>query len=215
MFGKLLRSLRGGSARAAHRQVRHLGDVLPGDLISFKPRRLLPPSLQGETVEVSQVTTYQYEGAVCWQLDLVDTHRQRLYLSFERDCPDGQLCLSKPISRHDVQRLFGESQFGLLWEPGYCELVAQTQPAELDGWLARRYTQTANFSEGYLLTEKVSGPVSSQEDDGSEPFRYHECEGDDDAYGLSVEVWADGDTDIALDLTVSADVVERIWPADG
>ena len=58
MFGKLLRSLRGASARAAHRQVRHLGDVLPGDLISFKPRRLLPPSLQGETVEATIERTY-------------------------------------------------------------------------------------------------------------------------------------------------------------
>lgn len=215
MFSKLLRSLRGDSARAAHRQVRHLGDVLPGDLISFKPRRSLPAPLQGETFEVPQITTCQYEGAVEWQLELIDTNRQRWYLSFERDAPEGALCLSKPISRHDVRELFGEAEFGLLWEPGYSELVVQAQPAELAGWLAQRYIQTANFSEGYLFTEKISGPLSNQEDDGSEPFRYHECEGDDDTYGLSVEVWADGDTDIALELTVPADVVDRIWPADG
>jgi hypothetical protein len=54
--------------------------------------------------------------------------------------------------------------------------------------------------------------ASAYQDDDGEPLRYHECEGDDDHYGLSVEVWSDGTTDVAATIYCPVDIIDTFHP---
>ena len=63
MFRKLWRSRFGGKTDE-QRRISGPGDLTSGDLITFKHRLVLPPSLQGQTFEISLVATYEYEDGL-------------------------------------------------------------------------------------------------------------------------------------------------------
>ena len=69
------------------------------------------------------------------------------------------------------------------------------------------------WAEGYFFDRDCRGETLSQyEDDDSEELRYHECEDASGRFGLTVEVWADGDTEVSLDVNVPPDVIESMLP---
>lgn len=211
MLKKLLRARFGKDADAA-RTLDSPGGLAAGDLVTFKHRLALPGDVQGQTFEVAAVGTYEYEDGIYPQLTLEGTEAGRLYLSFKAD-DASELCLSRPVPRRDVLKLFGEEAFSRLWDDDFADLDVAERLDAYDGWLADGYAQVKKWAEGYFYDRDCRGEKLSQHvDDDSEELRYHECEDASGRFGITVEVWSDGDTDVTLDVNVAADVVESMLP---
>ncbi len=214
MLRKLFRARVGGRSPDSQRRLDSLVDLQAGDLVTFKHRLALPPSVQGQTFEVSAIATYQFEDGLHPQLTLAGAEAGRIYLGFRANDP-AEMSLSRNAPRADVLRLFDEDAFSALWDDDFADLEVAAKLPEYEGWLAGRYAQIKKWAEGYYYDRDCRGEeLSSYADDGSEEFRYHECEDASGHFGLTVEVWGDGDTEVSLDIDCSPDVIEAMWPGE-
>ena len=216
VFGKLLRS-RFSRDKESGRQLNGPGDLRAGDLVSFKHRRVLPEEVQGRTFEVASVATYQYESGIEVQFTLVGEDRAKVYLGLNPKESQPELCLGRDVPRRDVLKLFGEDAFAMLWDENeFAELSVEQSLDDYAGWLVDGYSQVKKDAVGFYYDRDCRGEtLSLRQDDDSEELRYHECEGSDNSFGLSVEVWGDGETDVSLEVYCGADVIEAMWPGDG
>lgn len=188
-------------------------DLQVGDIIKFKPRSILPPSVQNEQFEVTGIGCYQYSGELNKELQLRSEDNKTIYLSVEEGDGSPMLAISYKISRSMVLSLFDEDQFAELWQEDFPTLAVQTAPAELDGWLSNNYQQVTKEAEAYYYNRDCNRESASLfQDDDSEELRYHECSAENDSYGLSVEVWEDGTTDVALVVYTPLEVIAEFWP---
>ena len=215
MLGKLFRSFTGKSGDDTPRSPTGVGDLQPGDILTFKQRRTLPDEMQGGSYEVASIGSYQYEDGLHTQLTLVSQDRSKLYLSFDSKDSEAELCWSKPVGRTAVLELFAEDQFSELWEDGFSNLQTTALPEQFAGWLVGSYEQTKNEATCYFFDEDMRGKrLSNVMDDNSEELRYHECTGEDDRFALTIEISANGETDITLDVYSPSDVIDTIFPAN-
>ena len=209
MFKKLF----GLGQKPTPRQLTSVDQLEKGDIITFKHRQILPETMQGASFEVTHVASYQYDNGSVKELTLANEQQQSYFLSLEQEDGEANLVLSQKLPRSQVLSLFDEDDFAQLWEPGYCQLSSQNIPAELTPWVTHNYQQTINEGEAYFYNRDLTKQAASlSTDDDGEPLRYHECEGQDDHYGLSVEVWADGTTDVAVVIYCPLDVIEEFHP---
>ena len=212
MLKKLLRARFSKVDANAPRRLETPTELAAGDLVTFKHRLALPADVQGQTFEVSSVGTYQFEDGIYPQLTLDGAEAGRVYLSFKADDVT-TLCLSRHAPRRDVLKLFDEAAFSALWDDEFADLVVATKLEAYDGWLADGYAQVKKWAEGYYYDRDCRGEELSQfEDDDSEELRYHECEDASGRFGLTIDVWGDGETEVSLDVNVAGDVVESMLP---
>ena len=215
VFGKLLRS-RLRRDKDVGRRLDKPSDLQAGDLLSFKHRLALPDGVQGRTFEIASVATYQYESGIEVQFTLIGEDRAKLYLGLDPKESQPELCLSRVVPRRDVQKLFDEDAFATLWdEDTFAELDVKEPLDRYAGWLAEGYAQVKKDAVGFYYDRDCRGEtLSLRQDDDSEELRYHECEGSD-GFGLNVEIWGDGETDVSLEVYCGTDVIESMWPGDG
>ena len=189
-------------------------ELQAGDIIVLKERRSLPPELQGQQLEVSAVGTYQYSSSVDKEFTLRTMDSKTYYMSVDDNDGDPILCFTLKIPRQSVLDIFDGDEFSLLWEADFPSLTVKSRPEEYSNWLTESYQQIIKNEEGYFYNRDcVEKSPSTRLDDDGEELRYHECEGvPDDNFGLSVEVWGDGETDVFLEIYTPIDVVDELWP---
>ncbi|MBL4583330.1 MAG: hypothetical protein JKX83_01820 [Pseudomonadales bacterium] len=188
-----------------------VNQLQPGDIILFKYRESLPPELREKQFEVNKIGTYEYSSGTSKEVVLKDDSDNIYFMALEENDGEQHLCLGKKISRQQVYSLFNEETFAQLWTEQWVDLESQEQPQALNGWLARRYSQTIKDQKAYYYARDCHGTDLSQAEDGEE-LRFHECEGDDDHYGLNIEINDDGSTDVFLQVYCPADVIAEMWP---
>lgn len=193
------------------RQLETPDQLMVGDIISLKYRELLPPGLRERQLEVSKIGTYEYSSGTNKEIVLKDEDNHLYFMSLENDDGDVSLCFAKKISRQQVYALFDEQLFSQLWDDHWPELGVQKHPESLTGWLAQSYSQTIKDQQAYYYNRDCQGEDLAEASDGEE-LRFHECEGDDNHYGLNVEISDDGSTDVFLQVFCPTDVIEEMWP---
>ena len=214
MLKKLFRARFGDKSAETGRQLESVADLRSGDLLTFKHRLVLPPSVQGQTFEVSKVGTYEYADGMYPQLVLDGAEAGRIYLSF-KDGDATELSVAREAPRKDVLKLFDEEAFSALWDEDFADLQVSEPLDAYDGWLGKTYSQTKKWAEGYFHDRDCRGEqLSKYQDDDAEELRYHECEDESGRFGLTVEVWGDGDTEVSLEVNCPPDVIEAMWPGD-
>ena len=214
MLKKLLRARIGGKPADSGRHLEGVADLRSGDLLTFKHRLVLPPGIQGQTFEVAKVGTYEYEDGLYPQLTLDGVEAGRIYLGF-KDGDAAELCVSREVPRKDVLELFDEAAFSTLWDDDFADLQVGNPLDAYEGWLAKSYSQTKKWATGYFHDRDCRGEQTSKyQDDDAEELRYHECEDTSGRFGLTVEIWGDGDTEVCLDVNCPPDVIEAMWPGD-
>jgi hypothetical protein len=208
MFKKIF-----GGDKSGPRSLTEPGQLLVGDIISFKQRRSLPDELQGQQLEVTKVGGYQYtETEITKELTLRSEENKTYYLSIDDNDGDPLLCFSTKLPEKILFTLFDEDEFSGLWGEDFVTLTVKEKPAELASWLADSYIQRMKEGEAYYYNRDCGGVVPEGED--GEELRYHECVGDVDSRYLSVEVWGDGDTEVSLVALSPVDVIEDMWPSE-
>jgi len=216
-FGKLMKSFRRGKGKQEQRRLEKPADLVAGDLLSFKHRLALPGELEGRTFEIASVATYQYESGIEVQLTLVGEDHAKFYLTFDPNESQPEFCLGRDVPRRDVLKLFDEDAFAGLWdEDTFAELDVVEPLERYAGWLADGYSQVKKDAVGFYYDRDCRGEtLSTRQDDDSEELRCHECEGTNDSFGLAVEIWGDGETEVSLEVYCGADVIESMWPGSG
>ncbi len=211
MFKKLF----GMGDKTAPRELVSVDQLEKRDIITFKHRQILPPEIQGHTFEVTGVGSYQYDDGTVKELTLSNEDQQNYFITLDKNDGEPYIAISRKIPRAQVLTLFDENDFAQLWEEGYCHLTTQTVPEGLEAWVTDSYQQEINQGEAYYYDrDMLKTKPSAYADDDGEPLRYHDCEGSDDSYGLSVEVWTDGTTDVAVVVYCPVDVIEEFHPHD-
>jgi hypothetical protein len=182
-----------------------------GDIISLKYRESLPESLREQQFEVVKVGAYEYSSGVNKEVVLKGEENQLYFMSIENEDGEDQLCFSNKISRQQALALFSEDAFSQLWSEDWIELKVVENIDALKGWYTSQYSQTIKEQEAYFYDRDCEDEDLSLAEDGDE-LRYHECEGVDDHYGLNVEIWGDGSTDVFLQVYCPTEVIEEMWP---
>ncbi len=187
------------------------GQLMVGDIISLKYRESLPESLRERQFEVVKVGAYEYASGINKEVVLKGEENQVYFMSVENDDGEDSLCFSNKISRQQTLTLFSEDAFSQLWSEDWIELTIAENIDSLAGWYTSQYAQTIKEQEAYFYDRDCQDEDLSLAEDGDE-LRYHECEGTDDRFGINVEIWGDGSTDVFLQVYCSIDVIEEMWP---
>jgi len=189
-----------------------------GDIVVLNERQSLPKILRSQELEVTSVGTHQYSDGIEKELTFRSIDNKTYYMSIDDNDGDPLLCFSIKIERAEVETLFDLGQFARLFEDAsYAQLEVKSIPERLKDWVGGdNYHQTLSHGEGYYFKDDLiaKGVIpSSHEDESSEAFRFHECESsDNDDYGLLVEIWSSGETDVFLSVSTPLDVVAEMWP---
>ena len=211
MFKKLF-----GGKEEKLRSLTRVAELEAGDIITLKYRNEIPEELQGKDLTVTAIGTYQYSSYTSTEFTLKTTEDKVFFLSEDDDDGEITLCFSRKSNRSEVLDLFEEEVFGLLWDEDEFPEIETREQSSLKGWTAECYRQTMKSGQGFFYNrdcrdEKLS---THESDDDGEEFQFHECEGSDDSFGLSVEIWEDGATDVYLQVYTNTDVVEQFYPHD-
>ncbi|MBT3812552.1 MAG: hypothetical protein HOE45_11000 [Gammaproteobacteria bacterium] len=187
-----------------------------GDIVVLNERQSLPKILRSQELEVTGIGTHQYSDGIEKEVTFRSIDNKTYYMSIDDNDGDPLLCFSIKIERADVEALFDLEQFaGLFDDSSYTQLDVQFIPDWIKDWIGgNQYQQTCSDGEGYYFKDDLIAKgitPSSAEDDSSEAFRFQECESNDD-YGLLVEVWSSGETDVFLSVSTPLDVVAEMWP---
>ena len=210
MFKKLF-----SRKKSAPRQLEQVDQLQVGDMVLFKYRESLPSNLRERQLEVTDLGTYEYSSGRSKELVLTDEDNKVFYLSLEQDDGEVSLCLAMKISRSQVSELFDEQQFGELWGEQWPDLSVrvdqQDLPKPLSGWLTSNYRQSVKDQQVFYYERDALSADLSDPDDGEE-LRIHECEGEDDSFGLNVEISDDGSTAVFLQVYCPTDVIAQLDP---
>jgi len=204
-----------GFGKKKLRQLDNVDQLKEGDIVSFKDRPPLPISLQGKDFEVIQVAGYQYNSDNQNDFTLKSADDQIISLCVEQEDGEVYLCISRKIPQNQVLSLFNEDDFSMLWGEDYPQLEVQQVPNDLQDWVDRVYEQKMKDGTAFYYKRDLrEQPPSQYEDDDSMEMRYHECEGQSGDFGLTVEIYEDGETDVSLVAYVPLDVIDDLHPAE-
>lgn len=192
------------------RSVTLFSDLDVGDLVVFKPRDVLPEGVSDETLTVEKVGTYDYFGTLASDFTL--GHSSGLKVSASYNSEDETITLGYKMKRSVVLSIFGGSEFGQVFDEDLDSVVLDSNLENVSGdlkpWIADSYTRSVVAGSAYYYDEDRRGNGISSDEDSAENFIYYELEGSNEVSSISVEVWADGETDVFCEITVKSSVVE-------
>ncbi|NRA71664.1 MAG: hypothetical protein HRU24_11620 [Gammaproteobacteria bacterium] len=197
------------------RQLDHPSKLIKGDIITLDDSFALPSQLKGQSLEVTQVNTYEYEFSKSCEWVLRGNDDQLIFLSIDDD--DAQsLVFSIKVTREQVENIFDIEQFGQLFDESGNAIIDVKQPSnEFGQWLGQQYRQSEFAAVGYFhqkdyRTEQISEFEGS---DQGESFERYSALTDDEKQGIEAEVYQDGETDVILCLYRPISDIRQYWPA--
>lgn len=197
------------------RQLNHPRDLRKGDLLTLKPRSIVPENLQDATLTVESVQAYQYSEGLVPEFVLRSTTGETLTMQVAEEEDGEYICFAKKLSHTQVISIFNEAEFAEVFGEDTAELSVNKSaiPDTLLSWIGESYYQTIKEGVAFFYKDDRRGQgVSQFEDDDSEELRFHECEAHPDQYSLNIEIWEDGSTDVYAALSMPINVIEEMWP---
>lgn len=208
----MLKKFFGKSNKTEARVLSHPSQLAVGDMLTLKPRSELPEELQDATLTVRKIHAYQYSDGISpeYVLDSIDG---KIYTFSMDDSENGDyFTISKKLSSQEVERFFIGDEIAELWGEDFPVLKVNNTSAGESGWLASEYRQTIKEATAYFYdSDRRQEGVSHYEDDAEE-LRYHECEGKEDRFSLTIEIWEDGSTEFFSQVNLPLGVIDEMWP---
>ena len=196
--------------KSSARMITVFSDLDIGDLVVFKPREILPCGISDETLSLEKVGSYDYGGKLISDFTLL--HSSGLRYSAVYNTEEDTITIGNKLRRSEVVSIFDENSFADIfnYEYGDFELcsISKNISHQHRPWVAEAYKRSVTSGIAYYYENDRRRSGVSQYEDHSQPFTYFELEGNNNVNSLSIEVWADGETDVFLEITVKANVVE-------
>ncbi len=181
------------------RQPKHPNDLKIGDAFVFSDSFALPELLRGQNFSLAKINTYQYERSEQLEFVLQGQSQQQVYMSVEQD-DEEYLNISIKLNREMVGTVFDLDQFADIFEQeSSTQLNKQSEPSELSSWLADTYIQHTYAQRGFFYAKDFRpAKPPRHEDDSSQVFDAFALSSADEKFSIDIEVWEDGDTDVAV-----------------
>lgn len=198
------------------RQLESVNDLQTGDIISLATLIKLPRALHERSLEIIHIATNEFEHDCERVLTLKSDDNQLVYLSIENTDGEQTLCFSKSLARADVESLFDMEAFAGIFDPAHIRLAAEHIPAHLTGWMREGDYQQSSFDVQGFYHDKdyfEQGKITDSITEAGKEFRVHYLESAEDSdFGLSAEVYGDGETEIYLNVYSSQHAIKDMWP---
>ncbi|GHE84258.1 hypothetical protein [Thalassotalea profundi] len=184
----------------APRTIKNAKDLMVNDIIALTDSFALPESLRAQQFQVTAVNSYEFEHKTQTEWVLSGNNNSELYLSLDVD-DKTYLKFSIKIAHADVESLFDLDEFSTIFdEPGNTTLQRLNDTDVTNGWTGEYYHQRAFCQVGYFHRKDHRQEKLSQfeDEDAGEQFEFYQLLDQDEYYGVELEVWLDGDTDVFL-----------------
>lgn len=193
------------------RELTHINQLLVDDIIVLTDSFALPEVLRGQQLQVTTVSSYEYENNTQLEWTLQGNNELLLFLSLDVD-DQTYLKFSLKINPEDVETLFDLEHFSEIFdEPGEAFLDRKADNAQTSNWSSEQYQQSIFAKVGYFhRKDHRSESLSAYEGKNSgEQFELYKLYNQDQSKGVDIEVWQDGDTDVFLTLyRPSSDIID-------
>ncbi|MDP2562244.1 hypothetical protein [Psychrobium sp. 1_MG-2023] len=192
------------------RELTHPSQLRQGDIIVLDDSFALPVQLRGQSLEVSEVNSYEYEHSKECEWVLRGTSDELLFLSVYKD-DEESLILSRKITRETVGKIFDLDQFSQLFdEPGKAVLDVKSVPTDLEQWLGQHYRQDDFARFGYFHDcDHRDNNLSIKSGDS---FERYSAISDDEKFAIEAEVYEGGETDVVVSLYRPISDIRQYWP---
>ncbi|WP_440874436.1 hypothetical protein [Thalassotalea sp. PLHSN55] len=182
------------------RKLTSANELKAGDIIVLTDSFALPENLRNQQFHIKAVNTYEFEYDKQTEWALESNSNIELFLSLDVD-DKTYLKFSLKINHSDVESLFNLDSFAQVFdEPGDAFLEKQQDTNLTNGWTSEQYQQNVFAKVGYFHRKDHRSENISvyQGQDAGEQFELYQLLDQDQARGIDVEVWQDGDTDVFL-----------------
>ena len=190
-------------------------DLKLNDIIVLTDSFALPQNLRAKQFQITAVNSYEFENDVQTEWALTDNNGAIIYLSLDQD-DEVFLKFSLKIKQNDVENLFNLDDFSAIFdEPGQAFLKRKSDNDLTGNWTSKQYQQCIFAQVGYFhRKDHRSEALSSYEGkDAGEEFELYQLLDQEEDYGIDVEVWSDGDTDVSLTLYRPLSDIIDMYPA--
>ena len=184
------------------RKLNNVKELTLGDIIVMSDSFGLPEKLRAQEFQVSAVNSYEFEHKTQVEWMLQGSNDVELYLTLDVD-DKTYLKFSLKIQHQDVETLFDLDQFAEVFdEPGQAQLTRLSDNDTTSGWSSEVYQQNTFGQVGYFhRKDHRSNNLSPyQGKDSGEQFELYALFDVEQDYGVDIEVWQDGDTEVFLTL---------------
>ncbi|NQZ21197.1 MAG: hypothetical protein HRT53_04005 [Colwellia sp.] len=196
------------------RQVNSAEELKVKDIIVLTDSFALPESLRKQEFQVSAINCYEFENNTQTEWVLQGENNIELYLTIEKD-DQTYLKFALKIQQQDVEALFDLDEFATIFdEPGQAFLDKQADSSLTTGWSSSQYQQRTFAKVGYFhRKDNRSESLSNYEGkEAGEQFELYSLLDEEQARGIDVEVWQDGDTDVFITLYRPTTDITDIYP---
>jgi len=210
----LVKGLFGSGKKAgSERRLEHPRELAIGDMIRMSDSFALPLQIRDKLFRLVSVNTYQFERAFDTSFSLESDSDDRIDIMVEKEDGRERLCISMTIDRDDVESIFDIDAFVGIFDSDDPVSLTPRSEEGFEGWLGLEYAQQAKGTTGfYHEGSDYRGTKPSRYEDDSEPFEYYGLVSDDERFGIDIEVWEDGETDVALSIYRPLEDAKELWP---
>ncbi len=183
----------------------HVSNLQSGDMVELDNDFSLPGLLRGRTLEVVQKTLYEYEDSneIEWVLKNEDS--TVVFLAYQQDDGEENLSFSMKLIPSDVESIFNMDEFSTVFDDEHSSILTEINPIEkYSEWLGKRYSRTEFAEQGFY---HKTGSVSGQ----GEAFDYFALRSDCERFGIGIEVWEGGETDVFASINQPLSVIKDYW----
>lgn len=186
-------------------------DLEIGDIITF---RFLPQAtLSGKNFQVTAIHTLDFKQGEFTHFTLQGENSQPIDLTWHENEGEILLAIRQKITRETVDTLFGLEAFSAIFEEeSFVNLARYGKVADLEGWLADNYYKSIDCRKGYLHAGDYREHELPHFEDESEGLDYYLLLDKTEAFGVEVEVYNDGESDVYIMLYCPLSVIESMWP---
>ena len=211
-----VKGLFGSRKEGSERRLTHPRELEVGDMIRMNDSYALPPQIRDKLFRVVSVSTYQFERSFDTSFSLESDADDHIDVMIEKEDGRERLCISMTIDRDDVEAIFDLDAFAGIFDNEDPVRLSPRSEDGFEGWLGPVYDQQAQGATGYYHDgEDYRDKRPSRYEDDSQPFEYFELRSSDEAYGVDIEVWEDGETDVALSIYRPVEDIRELWPGEG
>jgi hypothetical protein len=191
-----------GKSNTEPRKLSKVNQLLVGDIVVLTDSFALPESLRKQEFQVKAINSYEFEHNTQTEWALLGANEIEIFLSLAVD-DTTELKFSLKIAHDDVETLFDLESFGDIFdEPGQAFLDKKADSPLTSGWSSEQYQQNTFAKVGFFhRKDHRSENLSSYEgSDAGEQFELYALFNEEQNYGIDIEVWQDGDTEVCLTL---------------
>ena len=181
-----------------------------GDYIKLNDSFALPLMLRGQTMQLTEVSTYLYGYEQVAEFNLRGEENRTIFMNYEDNDGDPFIGFSVKLKRQEVDTIFGKGALQKVYKGGQTSLTTQNKPEQFELWLADEYNVKESAKKGHFFERDFRG--SDAPAGGGEPFSYYELWSSDEKFAVEVEIWDEDEIDIMITLLRPITDVHEMWP---